>query len=215
MSHSMAGPSKRYPRHAGYVWYIDKRVKRYGRLCESTGTSNREEAERYLMHRLCELREIRVYGQRPQHTFRDATQKYLAEYAGKKSIDRDAAVLQALETFIGDLPLDRINSDCFARFRKAHHHLSVRTRNQKIVLARRVLRLAATTRTIRERPTDTCRTFSEIAESIAAHKAIPQLAGSHMPCFGLCSWLGFGTAINGRKVATSRTGARATKSRVI
>jgi integrase len=144
MSHSMAGLSKRYHRHAGYVWYIDKRVKRYGRLCESTGTSNREEAERYLMHRLCELREIRVYGQRPQRTFRDATQKYLAEYAGKKSIDRDAAVLQALETFIGKLPLDRINSDCFARFRTAHHHLSVRTRNQKIALARRVLRLAAT-----------------------------------------------------------------------
>jgi integrase len=144
MSHSMAGLSKRHQRHGGYVWYIDKRVKRYGRLCESTGTRNREEAERYLMHRLCELREIRVYGERPQRTFLDATQKYLAEYAEKKSIDRDAAVLRDLETFIGNLPLDRINSDSFSRFRKANHHLSVRTRNQKIALARRVLRLAAT-----------------------------------------------------------------------
>ncbi len=119
-------------------------VKRYGRLCESTGTSNREEAERYLMHRLYELREIRVYGERPQRTFRDAAQKYLAEPADKKSIDRDAAVLRDLETFIGNLPLDRINSDCFAPFRNAHHDLSVRTRNQKMILARRVLRLAAT-----------------------------------------------------------------------
>jgi hypothetical protein len=138
MSHSMAGLSKRYNRNGGYVWHINKRVKHYGRLCESTGTRNREEAERYMMHRLRDLREIRVYGVRPQRTFRDATQKYLAEYAKKKSIDRDTAVLMDLDSFIGHLPLDRINSDCLVRYRRVHSHLSVRTRNQKISLARRV-----------------------------------------------------------------------------
>jgi hypothetical protein len=70
--------------------------KRYGRLCESTDTGDREEAERYLIHRLRELREIRVYGERPQRTFRNAVQKYLAENSAKKSIDRDAVALRDL-----------------------------------------------------------------------------------------------------------------------
>lgn len=105
-------------------------------------TGNREEAERYLIHRLRELRDIRVYGEWPQRTFRDAVQKYLVEYSGKKSIDRDAAVLKELDLFIGHLPLDRINNDTFTRYRRARQHLSIHTRNQKIGLARRVLRLA-------------------------------------------------------------------------
>ena len=144
MVENIPGLLKRHRADGSYIWHIDKRVKRYGRLCESTGTPDREEAERYLIHRLRELREIRIYGERPQRTFRDAIRKYLAEHSAKKSIDRDAAILKDLDSFIGDLPLDRINNDSFARYRKARGHLSVRTRNHKIALARRLLRLAAT-----------------------------------------------------------------------
>jgi integrase len=144
MAHSIVGLLKRYRADGSYVWHIDKRVKRYGRLCESTDSGDREEAERYLIHRLRELREIRVYGERPQRTFRDAVQKYLAENSAKKSIDRDAVALRDLDSFIGNLPLDRIDNESFARYRRARGHLSIHTRNQKIGLARRVLRLAAT-----------------------------------------------------------------------
>ena len=144
MSHTIVGLLKRYHVDGSYVWHIDKRVKRYGRLCESTGTSDREEAERYLMHRLLELRELLVYGERPSRTFRDAIQKYLTDYASKNSIDREAATLKDMESLVGHLPLDRINNDSFARYRRAREHLSIHTRNQKIGLARRVLRLAAT-----------------------------------------------------------------------
>ncbi|MGC1346645.1 MAG: hypothetical protein WA863_11215 [Methyloceanibacter sp.] len=144
MAEINCGLLKRYRTDGTYVWHIDKRVRRYGRLCESTGTEDREEAERYLLHRLRELREIRVYGERPQRTFRDAIQRYLVEHSAKQSIDRDSAILNDLDYFIGNLPLDRINNDSFARYRMARRHISVRTRNQKIALARRVLRLAAT-----------------------------------------------------------------------
>jgi hypothetical protein len=143
MTHTLSGISKRYHVDGSYIWYIDKRVKRYGRLCESTGTADRDEAERYLLQRLRELREIRIYGERPVRTFRDAVQKYLADYAGKKSIDRDRATLKEMERLLGHLPLHRINNDAFARYRRAQRHLSIRTRNQKLALARRVLRLAA------------------------------------------------------------------------
>jgi hypothetical protein len=143
MAQSICGLLKRRREDGSYVWHIDKRVRRYGRLCESTGTADREEAERYLAHRLRELREIRIYGERPERTFRDAIQRYLDEYSEKKSINRDQAVLMDIEPFIGNLPLDRINNDSLARYRRARGHLSIRTRNQKIALVQRVLRLAA------------------------------------------------------------------------
>ena len=144
MKYMFPGLSKRYRIDGSYIWYIDKRVKRYGRLCESTGTSNREEAERYLLHRLHELREVMIYGERPTRTFKEAAEKYLLENRMKKSMGRDAGILKDMEPLIGHLPLNRINIDTFARYRRAHRSLSVRTRNQKIALAGRILQLAAT-----------------------------------------------------------------------
>ena len=90
----MKGLQKRFRVDGSHVWYIDKRVRRYGRLCESTGTDNREEAERYLLHRLNELREVLIYGERPTRTFQDAIQKYESAFVKKKSIKRDSSVLQ-------------------------------------------------------------------------------------------------------------------------
>jgi integrase len=143
MNKTILGLYKRYRTEGDYVWCIDKRVKRFGRLCESTGTADREEAERYLLHRLKELREILVYGERPRRAFREAVAKYLADFAYKKSIAREAAALKNMDPFIGHLTLDRINNDSFVRYRRARRHLSVLTRNQKIAVARRILRLTA------------------------------------------------------------------------
>lgn len=143
MSSYLRGLVKRRNVHGDYVWHIDKRVKRYGRLCESTGTPDRDEAERYLLHRLRELREVLVHGERPGRTFREAVAKYLADFAHKKSIAREAAALEDMDGFIGHLALDRINDDVFTPYRQSRRHLSVRTRNQKIAVARRILRLAA------------------------------------------------------------------------
>jgi integrase len=140
---TIRGLCKRFHSDGSHIWYIDKWVRRYGRLCESTGTADREEAERYLLRRLQELREILVYGERPIRTFREAVQKYVTEYADKKSIDRERATLMEMEHLIRHLPLNRINNDSFSTYRNAQRHVSIRTRNQKLAIARRVLRLAA------------------------------------------------------------------------
>ena len=55
--------------------------------------------------------------------------KYLTDNRANKSIDRDAATLQDIESFVGDLPLERISNDAFARYRMARRRLSIRTRN--------------------------------------------------------------------------------------
>ncbi|MGH7682649.1 MAG: hypothetical protein ACRENN_11775 [Candidatus Eiseniibacteriota bacterium] len=88
-------------------------------MLKSTGTDDREEAERYLLHRLRELREILVYGERPPRTFAEAAQKYLADSATKQSIGRERVVLIEMEHFLGHLPLHRINNDSFSRYRNA------------------------------------------------------------------------------------------------
>ena len=53
----------------GEIWQIDK-VFRGQRLRESTGTGDRQEAEQYLIHRLEQLRQQKVYGVRRTRTSR-------------------------------------------------------------------------------------------------------------------------------------------------
>jgi hypothetical protein len=57
----------------GGVWHIDK-VIHGTRVCESTGTSDLEEAEALLMRRLQTARATRLFGTREEHTFREARQ---------------------------------------------------------------------------------------------------------------------------------------------
>ena len=49
----------------GRIWWIDKRIKGYGRLAESCRTDNLEEAEQFLAFRLNEIRQATVYGNTP------------------------------------------------------------------------------------------------------------------------------------------------------
>ena len=143
MSRAFRGLYKRFTASGEYTWYIDKCIKRVGRLCESTGTADRDEAERYLLHRIRELRDIAIYGVRPRRKFHEAAAKYLTDFALKSTIRRDAAALKDLEPYIGDLWLDQINNDSFNAYRKARQDLAIITRNAKIAVARRVLKLAA------------------------------------------------------------------------
>src|SRR6266404_5873121 len=143
MSRAIRGLYKRFTASGEYTWYIDKCIKHVGRLCESTGTADRDEAERHLLHRIRELRDIAIYGVRPRRTFHEAAAKYLNDFARKSTIRRDAAALKDLEHYIGDLWLDQINNDSFIVYRNARQDLSIITRNGKIGVARRILELAA------------------------------------------------------------------------
>ena len=67
----------------GGVWHIDK-VIHGTRVCESTGTSDLEEAEALLMRRLQAARATRLFGVREEHTFREAATKYLQQNQHKR-----------------------------------------------------------------------------------------------------------------------------------
>jgi hypothetical protein len=81
------GLKKRFRTNGAFEWHIDKRIKGFGRLCESTGTSDEEEAARYLARRIEEIRQAAIYGTRPRRKFREAATRYLTEFAWKRSID--------------------------------------------------------------------------------------------------------------------------------
>ena len=129
------------------VWHIQKRIKGYGRLCESTGTRDYEEAERYLIFRINELRNASLYGVRPVRIFREAATKYLLENRNMPSIEDSASVLKIVDPFIGDLALNRIHDGTVSEFvqKRLAEGISHRTINIALQRITRVLRLAAFT----------------------------------------------------------------------
>ena len=145
------GLKKRYRTDGTFEWHIDKRIKRYGRLCEGTGTSDQEEAARYLARRVEEIRQAAIYGTRPRRKFREAATRYLNDYYWHKSIDRDARGLKDMDPFIGDLWLDCVHNDSFTRYITTRRHpkdtshkpLAAGTINRNLSVARRILNLAA------------------------------------------------------------------------
>jgi hypothetical protein len=84
----------RRPKSGRQEWHIDKWIKHHGRLCESTGTDDEEEAKRYLEKRVREIREAVVFGVRRKRTFREAATKYLRDFSHKPSIGRSALALK-------------------------------------------------------------------------------------------------------------------------
>ncbi len=128
----------------GNVWWIDKRIKDYGRLAESTGSSDLIEAERYLVRRLEEIRAARLYGQRPERTFMEAATKYLEENAHLRSIERSAYALDAVLPFIGSLPLHQVHMGALQDYLGQRRQVVQQgTINKELSIVRRVLNLAA------------------------------------------------------------------------
>lgn len=136
------------------LWHINKKINGE-RLYESTGTCDRAEAERYLIHRLEQIRQQKVYGVRQVRTFREAATRYLLEHKDQPSIHLTALCLQQLDPYIGAMPLTHIDDQALEQFikdRKAGHvepdgkvkkRVSNRTINIALERAIRVLSMCA------------------------------------------------------------------------
>jgi integrase len=129
----------------GGVWHIDKRIKGFGRLSESCRTTDLKEAERFLTHRLEEIRLAEVYGVRPTRTFEQAAVKYIEDYQSKRSIERDVIALKIVMPYIGKLPLDRVHNDALMKFKQDRRSAGrmAGTINKELAVVRRILNLAA------------------------------------------------------------------------
>jgi integrase len=126
------------------IWHIDKTVQGR-RLCESCGTDNLEEAEKYLARQLESLRQASVYGVRPKRLFREAATKYLLDNPDKPSLYNDTCALKQLDKFIGHLSLESVHIGSLQGFIKARQADKVKNRtiNYGLEVVRHILNLCA------------------------------------------------------------------------
>ena len=71
---------KRSPglRNRAGIWHLEKQILGH-KICESTGTSNLEEAELILARRIEQIRQEKLFGVRRKHLFREAAARFLEE----------------------------------------------------------------------------------------------------------------------------------------
>lgn len=127
------------------IWRIDKRI--YGqRIQESCQTGDLEEAQRFFIHKLEEIRNAKIYGVRLKRIFREAAMKFLTENQHKRSRRMDALTVKGLDPFIGDLPLESVHIGTLQPYIEARRqdNVSPSTINYELQVARRILKLAAT-----------------------------------------------------------------------
>jgi len=129
------------------IWHIDKKI-RGRRLCESTGTSNLEEAEAYLVNRIDKIRQAEIYGVRPERSFRQAATYYLKQELKEgnlRSLNRISQSIKVVEPFIGDLPLQHVHMGTLQTFidTRRKNGISNSTIGRDLSAVRRILNLAA------------------------------------------------------------------------
>lgn len=134
----------RRPDKPGGMWHVDKIVLGQ-RICESCDTSDEEEAQRYLVRRLENIRQATVYGVRPDRIFRVAATKYLTDNQHKPSIVSDGYMLQSLDPFIGELPLSKLHDGTLQPYITARRASGIKSKsiNNALSIVRRILNLAS------------------------------------------------------------------------
>jgi integrase len=126
------------------IWHIDKRL--FGRrVCQSTGTDQLEEAERYLARVMEQTRQAQVYGIRPTRTFEQAAAKFVLENQHKRSLHDDVGRLHGLMPWIGQLALDRVHMGTLQPWiaHRRSEGVATGTINHGLQVVRRILNLAA------------------------------------------------------------------------
>ena len=137
---------KRRPglRKRGEYWHIEKVINGH-RIYESTGETTYREAEKYYDSRINDIRQVIVYGDRPEVTFEEAVEKFLREDCPTKSLERAGYAFDNVLPFIGDHQIDRVYDGSLAVFREARLDagISAGTINKELGFVKRVLILAA------------------------------------------------------------------------
>jgi len=126
------------------LWHINK-VVNGRRIYESTGSSNLQEAERYLIRRLEQIRQAAVYGVRPKRSFREAALKFVQENTQKASLRVDIIIIKHLDKYIGNLSLEAVHMGSLQAYIEGRQREKVKTRtiNYGLQIVRHILNLAA------------------------------------------------------------------------
>jgi integrase len=104
-----------------------------------------EEAERTLARVMEQLRQIQIYGMRPDRSFEQAAAKYVLEHQHKRSLRDDISRLKSLMPWIGRVPLNKLHMGVLVPWidDRRRTQTAVGTINQGLQIVRRILNLAA------------------------------------------------------------------------
>lgn len=119
-------------------WYASTRLFR-------RGFENFEEAEKWLIRRLEQLRAVEVHGKRPERLFSEAAAHYLLKFQDKPSIVNETYHLRSVMPTIGHLPINHVHDGALAshvekRLAEGRAHKTI---NLELGIVRRVLNLCA------------------------------------------------------------------------
>lgn len=132
-----------YPADDG-TWQVDKWWRKT--RIRQRGFPDFEEAERYLIKRLAELRAVELHGARPDRTFDEAAAHYLLTHREKTSIETETYMLQSVMPYLGHLLLPQVHDGTLAPYVSARLAAgrAHKTVNLALGVVRRILRLAST-----------------------------------------------------------------------
>lgn len=125
-------------------WKVDKCYA--GTRLFRRGFASFEEAEKWLIRRLEQLRAAEMHGKRPERLFSEAAAHYLLKFEDKPSIVTETYLLQSVMPTIGQLPINQVHDGALAphvekRLGEGRAHKTV---NLELGIVRRVLNLCAT-----------------------------------------------------------------------
>lgn len=132
-----------YPDQNG-LWQIDR--SKWGTRFRQRGFKSYDEAERWLIQALGELRETVVHGKRTTYTFDQAAAHYVSLHAEKASIETEIYMLQGAMPYIGKLDLHQVHDATLLPFKneRLKEGRAHKTVNLALGVVRRILNLAAT-----------------------------------------------------------------------
>jgi integrase len=129
----------------GKYWHIHKTI--FGILvCKSTQTENLDEAEEILRRITQEIKNVKIFGNRPRRTFNEAVRIYIKmKTPTKSSIEDDILHLRHLKPYIGELDIHQINISILQTFIVDRQNQGVKNRTINFALkaVRQVLNSAA------------------------------------------------------------------------
>jgi len=126
------------------IWQIDKQILGC-RIRMSTGTDNLNEAELILARYIENIRQEKMFGEKPKHYFQEAKERYLNEKNFKVSIFEDERELKSLGALFNDQPLETIHMGSLKPFidKRKKEGVKNRTINRALQVIRHLLNLAA------------------------------------------------------------------------
>lgn len=133
-----------YKRPDSRIWWAAIRLPDGSRVCRSSGTAKRKEAQEWLDRLRSELWRVHRLGERPSYTWQQAVVRWCEEKAHKATATEDRRKFQWLDQYFRGRLLHTITRDEVQAIGEAKAQQSSRaTANRFLALIRAVLRRAA------------------------------------------------------------------------